>query len=427
VRGNDGACGRPHAGASPATRERLLDTVLIIGAGAAGSVVAKKCAMNRDVFKTIHLASRRIESCRKVQQAAVSPIEIHQVDADDVAATSALIAKVKPDLVINMALPYQDLPIMDACLATGVHYMDTANYEPRDEAKFSYKWQWPYHDRFKEKGIMAILGCGFDPGQSNIYCAYAQEFLFDSIRTIDIVDCNDGSHGKAFATNFNPEINLREVTQRGKYWKNGEWIEIDPLSISAMIDYPEVGPRKSYLIYHEEEESLVKHIRGLEQIRFWMTFSENYIKHLEVLQNVGMTRIDPVMYKGTPVIPIEFLKELLPPPSSLGENYTGRTSIGCIFTGLKNGKEKRAIIYNVCDHAQCYKEVGAQAVSYTTGVPPVVGAMMLFKGHWKGAGVFNVEQLPSKPFMDEIGKQGLPWVMKEITEADQKELFAVKT
>lgn len=404
-----------------------MDTVLIIGAGAAGSVVAKKCAMNRDVFKTIHLASRRIESCRKVQQAAVSPIEIHQVDADDVAATSALIAKVKPDLVINMALPYQDLPIMDACLATGVHYMDTANYEPRDEAKFSYKWQWPYHDRFKEKGIMAILGCGFDPGQSNIYCAYAQEFLFDSIRTIDIVDCNDGSHGKAFATNFNPEINLREVTQRGKYWKNGEWIEIDPLSISAMIDYPEVGPRKSYLIYHEEEESLVKHIRGLEQIRFWMTFSENYIKHLEVLQNVGMTRIDPVMYKGTPVIPIEFLKELLPPPSSLGENYTGRTSIGCIFTGLKNGKEKRAIIYNVCDHAQCYKEVGAQAVSYTTGVPPVVGAMMLFKGHWKGAGVFNVEQLPSKPFMDEIGKQGLPWVMKEITEADQKELFAVKT
>ncbi len=404
-----------------------MDTVLIIGAGAAGSVVAKKCAMNRDVFKTIHLASRRIESCRKVQQAAVSPIEIHQVDADDVAATSALIAKLKPDLVINMALPYQDLPIMDACLATGVHYMDTANYEPRDEAKFSYKWQWPYHDRFKEKGIMAILGCGFDPGQSNIYCAYAQEFLFDSIRTIDIVDCNDGSHGKAFATNFNPEINLREVTQRGKYWKNGEWIEIDPLSISAMIDYPEVGPRKSYLIYHEEEESLVQHIRGLQQIRFWMTFSDNYIKHLEVLQNVGMTRIDPVMYKGTPVIPIEFLKELLPPPSSLGENYTGRTSIGCIFTGLKGGKEKRAIIYNVCDHAQCYKEVGAQAVSYTTGVPPVVGAMMLFKGHWKGAGVFNVEQLPSKPFMDEIGKQGLPWVMKEITEADQKELFAVKT
>ena len=404
-----------------------METVLIIGAGAAGSVVAKKCAMNRDVFKNIHLASRRIESCRKIQAATVTPIDIHQVDADNVAETVALIERVKPDLVINMALPYQDLPIMDACLATGVHYMDTANYEPRDEAKFSYKWQWPYHDRYKEKGLMAILGCGFDPGQSNIYCAYAQEFLFDSIKTIDIVDCNDGSHGKAFATNFNPEINLREVTQRGKYWKNGEWIEIDALSISAMIDYPEVGPRNSYLIYHEEEESLVQNIRGLEQIRFWMTFSENYIKHLEVLQNVGMTRIDPVMYKGHPVIPMEFLKELLPPPSSLGENYTGRTSIGCIFTGLKDGREKRAMIYNVCDHAQCYAEVGAQAVSYTTGVPPVVGAMMLFKGHWKGAGVFNVEQLPSKPFMDEIGKQGLPWHLKDVTEADQRELFAVRT
>ena len=405
-----------------------MDNVLIIGAGAAGSVVAQKCALNRDVFKKIHLASRRIESCEKIRGQAKSPIEISQVDADQVPQVVALIGKVKPDLVINMALPYQDLPIMDACLETGVHYMDTANYEPRDEAKFSYSWQWPYHDRFAAKGILGILGCGFDPGQSNIYCAYAQEFLFDSIETIDIVDCNDGSHGKAFATNFNPEINLREVTQRGKYWKAGKWIEIDALSIACMIDYPEVGPRKSYLIYHEEEESLVKHIRGLKQIRFWMTFSDNYIKHLDVLQNVGMTRIDPVMYKGHPVIPIEFLKELLPAPSSLGENYTGRTSIGCIFTGKKDGKAKRAIIYNVCDHAQCYKEVGAQAVSYTTGVPPVVGAMMLFKGAWgPKPGVWNVEQLPSKPFMDAIGKQGLPWHMKEMTAGEQKELFAVKT
>jgi saccharopine dehydrogenase (NAD+, L-lysine-forming) len=409
-----------------------LDSVLIIGAGAAGSVVAQKCAMNREVFKKIHLASRRLESCRAVAARCRTPIDISQVDADAVEATVALIRKVEPDLVINMALPYQDLPIMDACLATGVNYMDTANYEPREEAKFSYTWQWPYHERFARKGILGILGCGFDPGQSNIYCAYAQEFRFDEIETIDIIDCNDGSHGKAFATNFNPEINLREVTQRGKYWKKGKWIEIDPLSIACLIDYPEVGPRKSYLIYHEEEESLVEHIRGLQQIRFWMTFSDNYIKHLEVLQNVGMTRIDPVMYKGTPVIPIEFLKELLPAPSSLGEGYTGKTSIGCIFTGRKGGKEKRAIIYNVCDHAQCYREVGAQAVSYTTGVPPVVGAMMLFRGHWKApggatGGVFNVEQLPSKPFMDEIGRQGLPWVMREITEADQKELFAVRT
>ena len=404
-----------------------MDNVLIIGAGAAGSVTAQKCAMNRDVFKKIHLASRRLVSCEKVAKQCKTPIDISQVDADNVAEVVALLKKVKPDLLINMALPYQDLSIMDACLEVGVHYMDTANYEPRDEAKFSYKWQWPYQDTYAKKGIMAVLGCGFDPGVSNIFCAYAQEHLFDDITTIDIVDCNDGSHGKAFATNFNPEINLREVTQRGKYWKDGQWIEIDPLTISCMVDYPEVGPRKSYLIYHEEEESLVQNIKGLKQIRFWMTFSDNYIKHLDVLQNVGMTRIDPVMYKGNPVIPIEFLKELLPAPSSLGENYTGRTSIGCIIDGKKDGKKKTILIYNVCDHAQCYKETGAQAVSYTTGVPPVVGAMQMFKGAWKGKGVFNVEQLPSKPFLDELAKQGLPWHVKDIKHADQKELFAVKT
>ena len=404
-----------------------MDSVLIIGAGAAGSVTAQKCAMNRDVFKKVHLASRRLESCEKVAARCVSPIEISQVDADNVDETVALIERVKPDLVINMALPYQDLPIMDACLKTGVHYMDTANYEPRDVAKFEYSWQWAYHDRYAERGILGVLGCGFDPGVSNIFCAYAQEHLFDTIETIDIIDCNDGSHGKSFATNFNPEINLREVTQRGKYWKNGEWIDIDPLSISAMIDYPEVGPRKSYLIYHEEEESLVRNIRGLKQIRFWMTFSENYIKHLDVLQSVGMTRIDPVMYKGTPVIPMEFLKELLPPPSSLGENYTGRTSIGCVIDGTKDGKRKTVLIYNVCDHAESYKETGAQAVSYTTGVPPVVGAIQMFQGAWTGKGVLNVEQLPSKPFLDELAKQGLPWHVKEITPADQAELFAVET
>ncbi|MBL8846142.1 MAG: saccharopine dehydrogenase family protein [Hyphomicrobium zavarzinii] len=404
-----------------------MDSVLIIGAGAAGSVTTQKCAMNRDVFKKVHLASRRLESCEKVAKQCKTPIEISQVDADKVDEVVALIERVKPDLLINMALPYQDLPIMDACLKTGVHYMDTANYEPRDVAKFEYSWQWAYQDRYKDKGIMAVLGCGFDPGVSNIFCAYAQEHLFDTIDTIDIIDCNDGSHGKSFATNFNPEINLREVTQRGKYWKDGKWIDIDPLSISCMIDYPEVGQRKSYLIYHEEEESLVQNIKGLKQIRFWMTFSDNYIKHLDVLQSVGMTRIDPVMYKGTPVIPMEFLKELLPPPSSLGENYTGRTSIGCIIDGTKDGKRKTVLIYNVCDHAQCYKETGAQAVSYTTGVPPVVGGMMVFKGAWEGRGVFNVEQLPSKPFLDELGKQGLPWHVKDITPADQAELFAVKT
>ena len=404
-----------------------MDTLLIIGAGAAGSVTAKKAAMNRDVFKTIHLASRRIESCKAVAAAAVSPIDVHQVDADHTDQVIALIEKTRPHLVINMALPYQDLTIMDACVATGVHYMDTANYEPREEAKFSYSWQWPYEPKFAAKGILGILGCGFDPGVSNIFCAYAQQHIFDEIHTIDIVDCNDGSHGKSFATNFNPEINLREVTQRGKYWKDGKFIEIDALSISTMIDYPEVGPRKSYLIYHEEEESLVRNIKGLKQIRFWMTFSDNYIKHLDVLQSVGMTRIDPVMYKGTPVVPIEFLKELLPPPSSLGENYTGRTSIGCIIEGIEKGKPKRVFFYQVCDHAQCYKEVQAQAVSYTTGVPPIVGAKMLFTGKWGGLGVRNVEQFDAKPFLAELGYQGLPWHMIELAPGDQAELAAVKT
>jgi saccharopine dehydrogenase (NAD+, L-lysine-forming) len=401
-----------------------MDNVLIIGAGAAGSVVAKKCDRNRDVFKKIHLASRTLSKCEQVKRDAEGEIGISQVDADDVKEVVTLIDKVKPDLVINMALPYQDLPIMDACLETGVHYMDTANYEPKDEAKFSYKWQWPYHEKFEKKGIMAVLGCGFDPGQTNIYCAYAQEKLFDTIDTIDIIDCNAGNHGKSFATNFNPEINIREVTQRGKYWEQGKWIEIDPLSISAMIDYPEVGPVKSYLIYHEEEESLVKNIRGLKRIRFWMTFSDNYIKHLDVLQSVGMTRIDPVKHNGVDIIPLEFLKTLLPAPSSLAENYTGKTSIGCIIKGTKGGKESTQLIYNVCDHAETNKEIGAQAVSYTTGVPAMVGAKMMFQGKWTGRGVFNVEQLPSVPFMEEVAKQGLPWHVKELKSGEQKELLA---
>jgi saccharopine dehydrogenase (NAD+, L-lysine-forming) len=401
-----------------------MDSVLIIGAGGGGAVVARKCDMNRDVFKKIHLASRTVSKCEAIAKQCKGEVTTSQVDADDTQQVIDLINKVKPDLLINLALPYQDLTIMDACLATGVHYMDTANYEPKDEAKFSYKWQWPYHDKFKEKGLMAVLGCGFDPGVSNVYCAYAQNQFFDEIHSIDIVDCNDGDHGQGFATNFNPEINIREVTQRGKYWKNGEWIEIDPLSVSCMIDYPEVGPKKSYLIYHEEEESLVKHIRGLKQIRFWMTFSDNYIKHLDVLQSVGMTRIDPVMYNGVEIIPLQFLKALLPEPSSLAENYTGKTSIGCIFEGVKDGKTIKKFIYNVCDHAETNKEIGAQAVSYTTGVPAVAGAILMFKGLWKGAGVFNVEQLPPEPYMEEVAKQGLPWHVKDLDVTTEKQLKA---
>lgn len=389
--------------------------VLIIGAGGAGAVVAKKCAMNRDIFTNIHLASRTLSKCEKIKKECVSEISVSQLDADNVADTVALIKQVKPDLVINMALPYQDLAIMDACLETKVNYMDTANYEPLDVAKFEYHWQWAYQERFKAAGIVAVLGCGFDPGQTNIYCAYAQKNLFDEIHYIDIIDCNAGNHGQAFATNFNPEINLREVTQRGKYWENGRWIETDPLEFRKMIDYPEVGEKASYLLYHEELESLVENIKGLKRIRFWMTFGDEYIKHMEVLQNVGMTRIDPVVHNGVEIVPIQFLKTLLPEPSSLAENYTGKTSIGCIITGIKDGKEKTVLIYNVCDHAQTHKEVQAQAVSYTTGVPPVTGAIMMAKGFWGNEpGVWNVEQLDPNPFMEEVAKQGLPWHVKEL-------------
>lgn len=393
--------------------------VLIIGAGGAGNVVAKKCAMNTDVFTKIHLASRTVSKCEAIQQDIKQrfgvDITVSALDADVTADTVTLINEFKPDLVINMALPYQDLVIMDACLETKTNYMDTANYEPIDVAKFEYHWQWAYSERFKEAGITAILGCGFDPGQTNIYCAYAQKNLFDEIHYIDIIDCNAGDHGQAFATNFNPEINLREVTQKGKYWENGKWIETEPLEFRKMINYPEVGDKASYLLYHEEMESLVENIKGLKRIRFWMTFGDEYIKHMEVLQNVGMTRIDPVKHNGVEIVPIQFLKTLLPEPSSLADGYTGKTSIGCVITGVKDGKEKTVLIYNVCDHAQTHAEVQAQAVSYTTGVPPVTGAIMMAKGLWgKDAGVFNVEQLDPNPFMEEVTKQGLPWHVVEL-------------
>lgn len=391
-----------------------MTNLLIIGAGAAGSVVAKKAAMNRDIFTKIHLASRTISKCEKVKAEAKSEIEISQVDADNVAEVVALINKVKPDLVVNMALPYQDLPIMDACLETGVSYLDTANYEPKDVAKFEYSWQWAYQERYKQANLLAILGCGFDPGVTNIFCAYAQKNLFDEIHYIDIIDCNDGDHGKSFATNFNPEINIREVTQDGRYWKDGNWNEIQALSIAKDIDFPEVGVRKGYLIYHEELESLAKNIKGLKQIRFWMTFSDNYIKHLDVLQSVGMTRIDPVKHNGVDIIPIEFLKTLLPEPSSLAQNYEGKTSIGCVIQGIKNGEVKKYIIYNVCDHAKTNKEVQAQAVSYTTGVPAITGAIMFAKKIWGGTGVINVEEFDPDPFLEELAKQGLPWEVKEL-------------
>ncbi len=394
-----------------------MSKVLIIGAGGVGGVVAHKCAQDAETFSQIVLASRTLSRCKKIQQQVEElqgrKIDITQVDADNVPETVALIKREKPALVINVALPYQDLPLMDACLETGVNYLDTANYEPPDEAKFEYKWQWAYQDKYKKAGLMALLGSGFDPGVTNIFCAYAQAELFDTIETIDILDCNAGDHGHPFATNFNPEINIREITQRGKYWQDGKWIEIDAMSQSWDFDFPEVGVKKAYLLYHEELESLVKHIKGLKRIRFWMTFGDEYITHLRVLQNVGMTGIAPIEFEGREIVPIKFLKALLPDPSSLAENYTGKTSIGCLIEGKKDGRARKVFIYNVCDHHECYKEVRSQAISYTTGVPTMVGAKMMLTGKWQGQGVFNVEQLDPRPFLKELAQRGLPWHVKE--------------
>ncbi|MET0341084.1 MAG: saccharopine dehydrogenase family protein [Polyangiales bacterium] len=395
-----------------------MSRVLIVGAGGVGGVVAHKCAQRSEIFSEVTLASRTLSRCEKIRDEIKElhgrEIAVAQIDADDVAATTAYLQKLKPDVLINVALPYQDLPLMDACLAAGVDYLDTANYEPRDVAKFEYSWQWAYRERYQKAGRMALLGSGFDPGVTNVFCAYAQKHLFDEIHTVDIVDCNAGSHGHAFATNFNPEINLREVTANGRYWQEGKWIETKPLEISQVIDFPGVGDKKAYLIYHEELESLVLHVKGLKTIRFWMTFGDEYITHLRVLNNVGMLRIDPVDYKGQKVVPMELLKHLLPDPASLAKNYTGKTSIGVIFEGLKDGQKKKYIIYNICDHAETYKEVRAQAVSYTTGVPAMVGAAMMVTGKWKHEGVIHMEQLDPDPFLALLGDSGLPWHVKEL-------------
>ncbi len=394
-----------------------MSRVLIIGAGGVGTVVTHKCAQVPEVFSEIMLASRTVEKCeriakdvKKLQKMGKRTIQTAALDADNPKNTIKLIKQFKPELVINVALPYQDLAIMDACLATGTHYLDTANYEPKDKAKFEYKWQWAYRERFKKAGLTAILGCGFDPGQTNIYCAWAQKHHFDEIHTVDIMDCNAGSHGKAFATNFNPEINIREITQRGKYWQDGKWIETDPLTVNTPFDFAECGTKDMYLMYHEELESLVKNLKGLQRIRFWMTFGKAYLTHLEVLQNVGMTSIKPIMYEGKEIVPLQFLKAVLPKPETLGENYTGKTNIGCWIEGLKDGKKKRYYIYNVCDHAACYRETHSQAISYTTAVPAMLGAKLLLEGIWKKPGVWNVEQMDPDPFMAEIGQRGLPWV-----------------
>jgi len=388
----------------------MAGKVLVIGAGGVSNVATKKMARLTNVFTEIMLASRTKSKCDVIaSEITEQKVQTAQLDADNVQETIDLINKFKPDLVVNLALPYQDLAIMDACLATKTHYMDTANYEPIDVAKFEYSWQWAYQQKFKDAGIMALLGCGFDPGVTQAYTAYAAKHYFDEIHYLDIVDCNAGDHGKAFATNFNPEINIREITQKGKYWENGEWKEIDALSIHKPIDYPNIGPRESYLLFHEELESLVKNFPTLKRARFWMTFGQEYIKHLDVLQNIGMTSIEPIMYEGREIVPLQFLKALLPEPSSLGENYTGETSIGCQIKGIKDGKEQTYYVWNNCKHQDAYDDVKGQGVAYTTGVPAMIGAKMMLTGEWMQPGVYNVEELNPDPFMKDLNEFGLPW------------------
>lgn len=383
--------------------------VLIIGAGGVGTVVAHKVAKNK-VFTDIMLASRTKSKCDEIAAAVGgNRIQTAQVDADHVEELTGLMRSFKPDIVINVALPYQDLTIMEACLEAGVNYLDTANYEPKDEAHFEYSWQWAYHERFKEKGLTAILGCGFDPGVSAIFTAYAAKHHFDEIQYLDIVDCNAGNHGMAFATNFNPEINIREVSAKGSYIENGEWVETEPMEIKREYNFDQVGEKDMYLLHHEELESLALNIKGIKRIRFFMTFGQSYLTHLKCLENVGMTSIEPIMFEGKEIVPLQFLKAVLPDPASLGPRTVGKTNIGCICQGVKDGKPVNYYVYNVCDHQECYKEVGSQAVSYTTGVPAMIGAMLVMTGKWKKPGVYNVEEFDPDPFMDALNKWGLPW------------------
>ncbi len=391
-----------------------MSKVLIIGAGGVGRVVTYKCAQKPEVFSEILLASRTKSKCDTIAADAMrdtghTAITTAAVDAENVPQLVELIRSFQPKLVIHVALPYQDLTIMDACLEAGVHYLDTANYEPKEEAKFEYSWQWAYQDRFKAAGLTAVLGCGFDPGVTSIFTARAAKHHFDEIHYLDIVDCNAGDHGHPFATNFNPEINIREITQKGRYYENGQWVETEPHEICKELNYPNIGPKKSYLIYHEELESLVKNYPTIKRARFWMTFGDEYLTHLRVIQNIGMAGIEPVKYQGMDIVPLNFLKAVLPDPGDLGENYVGETSIGCRIRGIKDGQERTYYIWNNCKHADAFKETGAQGVSYTTGVPAMIGAMMLLTGEWSGAGVYNVEEFNPDPFLAQLNKDGLPW------------------
>ncbi len=389
-----------------------MGKALIIGAGGVASVAVHKCCQNSDVFEEICIASRTKAKCDALKEkldGGKTRITTAKVDANNVEELVALINKEKPDVVLNLALPYQDLTIMDACLATKTNYVDTANYEPEDTAKFEYKWQWAYREKFEKAGITALLGSGFDPGVTGVFSAYAQKHYFDEIETLDILDCNAGDHGYPFATNFNPEINIREVTAKGSYFENGKVVETEPMAIKRVYNFPEIGPMDMYLLHHEEIESLALNLKGIKRIRFFMTFSQKYLNHLYCLQDVGMTSIVPIEYEGKMIVPLQFLKAVLPDPASLGPRTKGKTNIGCIFTGKKDGKERKYYVYNVCDHEACYKEVGSQAISYTTGVPAMIGAMMLMTGKWNKKGVHNIEEFDPDPFMEALNKFGLPW------------------
>jgi saccharopine dehydrogenase (NAD+, L-lysine-forming) len=389
-----------------------MGKALIIGAGGVASVVINKCCQNSEVFEEICIASRTLSKCDALKEklkGGRTKIQTAQVDANNTQELITLIKQFQPDIVINVALPYQDLTIMDACLATSTDYVDTANYEPEDTAKFEYKWQWAYKERFERAGITALLGSGFDPGVTGVFSAYAQKHYFDEIHSIDIVDANAGDHGYPFATNFNPEINIREVSAKGSYFDDGKFIETEPLSIKQVYNLPEIGQKDIYLLHHEEMESLAINIRGIKHMRFWMTFSQNYLNHLKVLENVGMTSIVPIDFEGKKIVPLQFLKAVLPDPSTLGARTKGKTNIGCIYQGIKDGKAVNYYVYNVCDHEECYKEVGSQAISYTTGVPAMIGAMMVMTGKWKKPGVFNIEEFDPDPFMEALTKFGLPW------------------
>ncbi|MDO4620169.1 MAG: saccharopine dehydrogenase family protein [Lachnospiraceae bacterium] len=413
-----------------------MSRVLIIGCGGVARVAIAKCCQNSEVFEEICIASRTKARCDEVaaelQPKTSTKITTAQIDAMDVEALTALIKEYNPDAVLNVALPYQDLAIMDACLAAGVDYIDTANYEPEDtddpewraiyekrceelgfSAYFDYSWQWAYKEKFEKAGLTALLGTGFDPGVTSVFSAYALKHYFDEIHTIDILDCNGGDHGYPFATNFNPEINLREVSAPGSYWEDGHWVEIPAMSIKREYDFPQVGKKDMYLLHHEEIEALAKNIPGVKRIRFFMTFGQSYLTHMNCLENVGMLSTTPIEFEGQQIVPIQFLKALLPDPASLGPRTVGKTNIGCIFTGIKDGKEKTIYIYNVCDHQECYREVGSQAISYTTGVPAMIGTMLVANGSWKKPGVFTTDEFDPDPYMEALNKWGLPWVVDE--------------